>query len=150
MLWDHIKYLKCVPAAGGLPHHGVGDRREGVHQPASHRVRAPESIRECWAPLGRDWSTRGVINGPSSNDSASNWPACRRFPVLVVLKQPMARQGEKASLSIGCRKNVSEAEQNVLLFSRPFCRANSNRRQNGRGYPAYPNRPTLWPALGSD
>ena len=43
----------------------------------------------------------------------------------------------KASLVIGSRKNVSEAERNVLLFSRPLCRANSNRRQKGRAYPVY-------------
>ena len=41
--------------------------------------------------------------------------------------------GGKASLVIGSRKNVSKLERN--LFSRTFCRANSNRQKNGRGYP---------------
>ena len=41
----------------------------------------------------------------------------------------------KASLVIGSRKNLAKLERNVLLFSRPFCRANSNRWQNGWGYP---------------
>ena len=33
------------------------------------------------------------------------------------------KPGGKASLVIGSRKNVLEAERNVLLFSRPFFRA---------------------------
>ena len=44
--------------------------------------------------------------------------------------------GGEASLVIGSRKNISEAERNVLLSSRPFCKANSNRRQNGLGVPS--------------
>ena len=53
-----------------------------------------------------------------------------RFPVVIVLNQPIACQGKKTA------KNFSEAEINVLLFSRPFCRANSNGRQNGLGLPS--------------
>ena len=66
------------------------------------------------------FSTRGVINRRGSIDSVHDW-------LLAV-----ASQGEK---EIGSRKNVLKLERNVLLFSRPLCRANSNRRQNGRGYP---------------
>ena len=82
------------------------------------------------------FSTRGVINGPSSND-CTQLASCRRFPVTIVLNQPIARPGGKASLVIGSRKYEPKRERNVLLFSRPFCRANSNRRQNGRGHPVY-------------
>ena len=39
---------------------------------------------------------------------------------------PCVKQGKS-----GSRKIVSNLERNVLLFSRPFCRANSNRWQNG-------------------
>ena len=56
--------------------------------------------------------------------------ACRRFPVVIA----NSATGGKASLVIGSPKNVSKQERNALL-SRPLCRANSNRRQNGRGYP---------------
>ena len=57
-------------------------------------------------------------------------------PFHCVKTANRAQRG-KASLVIGSRKNVSEAERNVLLFSRPLCRANSNHRQKGRAYPVY-------------
>ena len=41
--------------------------------------------------------------------------------------------GGEASLVIGSHKNISEAERNVLLFSRPCCKANSNLWQKGLG-----------------
>ena len=71
-----------------------------------------------------------VINRPSSTDSVRYWL------LAIVLNQPIARRGGKASLVISSRKNVSEAERNVLLLSRAFCRANSNHRQSGLGVPS--------------
>ena len=53
------------------------------------------------------------------------------LPCLPCVKQGKSAPGGKASLVIGSRKIVSNLERNVLLFSRPFCRANSNRWQNG-------------------
>ena len=48
------------------------------------------------------------------------------LPCRHCVKSANSAPGGKASLVIGSRKNVSETERNVLLFSRPFCRANSN------------------------
>ena len=76
-------------------------------------------------------------NGREFNWLCTQLAACRRFPVVIVLNQPIARQGGKASMVIGSCKNVSKLKRNVLLFSRPLCRANSNCQQNGRGYPVY-------------
>ena len=45
------------------------------------------------------------------------------LPCRPCVKPANSAPGGEASLPIGSRKNVSEAERNVLLFSRPFCRA---------------------------
>ena len=47
------------------------------------------------------------------------------FPYHHCVKSANSVPGGKNSLVIGSRKNVSEAEINVLLFSRPLCRANA-------------------------
>ena len=60
------------------------------------------------------------IDGPSSTDSVRNGL------LAVASLSPLC----DASVVIGSRKNALEAERNVLLLSRPFCRANSKRRQN--------------------
>ena len=39
---------------------------------------------------------------------------------------------------VGSHKSVLEAERNVLLLSRPFCRVDSDGWQNGQG-PVYVN-----------
>ena len=68
------------------------------------------------------FSTRGVINGRSSND-CTQLGACRRLPVVIELNQPI---GGKASLVIGShKKHIGSKKRNVLLLSRPCCRANS-------------------------
>ena len=83
------------------------------------------------------FSTRGVINGPRSTDSARNWLLAVASLFVVVLNQPIAHKGEKAILVIGSRKSVSEAERKVLLLlSRPCRRVRSIRRQNGLGLPS--------------
>ena len=64
----------------------------------------------------------------------------------------IARPGRAAviffSLVIGSRKSVSDAERNVLLLSRPCCRAYSNREQNGLGVPSLDNGVFQIPPLG--
>ena len=48
------------------------------------------------------------------------------YAIGCCVKPANRAPGGKASLVIGSRKNVSNLERNVLLFSRPFCRENSN------------------------
>ena len=70
----------------------------------------------------------------SSNDSERNW--LLSLPCRHCVKPVNSASGGKASLVIGSRKSVLEAERNVLLLSRPCCRANSNRPQNVLGVPS--------------
>ena len=59
------------------------------------------------------------------------------LPCRHCVKPANNTTGGKASLVISSRKNASKLEGNVLLSSRPLCRANSNRRRVVRGYPVY-------------
>ena len=76
------------------------------------------------------WSGEAAVIFFSRNSLLA---ACRRFPVVIVLNQPTACQGGKASLVIGSRQSVWEAEINVFLHSRALYRVNSNHRQIGLG-----------------
>ena len=100
-------------------------------------VARPSSIVDCtlvWESCCHFLQHKRRDQRAELNWLCTQLAARRHFPVVIVLNQPSV-PGGKASLVIGSRKNVSKLERNVLLFSRPFCRANSNRRQNGQGYP---------------
>ena len=106
------------------------------------------------------WSTSMAVARPSSIlDPRLVWGSCGHFlqhkrcdqPVKLALyaigclsslpcrhcvKPANSAPGGEASLVIGSCKNVSKLERKVLLFSRPSCRADSKRRQNGRAAPS--------------
>jgi hypothetical protein len=52
------------------------------------------------------------LDSPSTNQTNDQKAACRRFPVLIGLNQPIARQGV-----IGSSKTASKAERNVMRHS---------------------------------
>ena len=128
-LFTELRSVLTLPDLWGLPlpKHTVAQSAR-THVCILKRVRETERALPwlCPDPLvwGGCFGTRGVINKRSSNDS------CRHC-----VKPANSTPGGKASLVIGSRKSVLEAERNVLLLSRLFCRANSNRRQNGLEYP---------------